>query len=65
MAQKIIASYEILAQPIVPDPGNYPYVQQGAFLQISNLDAVARVIDIDPDFPDEWRFPCTGLPNLA
>jgi len=46
MAFKTIASYEVLAQPIAPIP-NVPYAQQGSFLQISNLDAAAKTIDIE------------------
>lgn len=32
-----IASFEILAQPIVPGVPNVPYVQQGSFFQITNI----------------------------
>jgi len=46
MAFKTIASYEVLAQFIAP-VANVPYVQQGSFLQISNLDATDKTIDIE------------------
>jgi hypothetical protein len=46
MAFKTIASYEVLGQPIAPVP-NVPYIQQGSFLQISNLDAADKIVDIE------------------
>jgi len=40
----IITSFEVLAQPLVPGVPDVPYVQQGTFVQISNLGtAVAGV----------------------
>lgn len=33
----IITSFEVLAQPIVPGVPDIPYVQQGTFVQISNI----------------------------
>lgn len=33
----IITSFEVLAQPLVPGLANVPYVQQGTFLQVSNI----------------------------
>jgi hypothetical protein len=33
----IITSFEVLAQPLVPGLPNVPYVQQGTFVQISNV----------------------------
>jgi len=46
MAFRTIASYEVLAQPIAPVP-NVPFVQQGSFLQISNLEAFDKTVDIE------------------
>ena len=45
MPTKTIASYEVLAQSIAPVP-NVPFVTQGAFLQVSNLESAPATIDI-------------------
>jgi hypothetical protein len=46
MVSKIVASYEVLAQPLAPVP-NVPFVQQGAFIQISNITTHSALIDIE------------------
>lgn len=41
----VITSFEVLAQPLVPGIPDVPYVQQGTFVQISNLgSSTAQVI---------------------
>ena len=45
MAFKTIASFEVLAQPIAPVP-NVPFIQQGAFLQVSNLGPHNATVDL-------------------
>jgi hypothetical protein len=41
-----IASFEILAQPIVPGVPNVPYVQQGSFFQITNIVANPLIVNL-------------------
>jgi len=48
MTTKLITSYEVLAQPLAPVP-NVPFVTQGSFLQISNLEAFDVTVDIEYD----------------
>jgi hypothetical protein len=45
MPKKTITSYEVLGQKIAPVP-NVPYITQGAFLQISNLEANPARVDV-------------------
>jgi hypothetical protein len=37
MASSGVVAFEVLAQPVVPGVPNVPYVQQGSFLQITNI----------------------------
>ena len=46
MAFKVVTSFEVLAARLAPIP-NIPFVQQGFFLQVSNLGSEATAVDID------------------
>lgn len=41
MAFKLVSSFEVLSQPIAPGLQNVPYVQQGYFIQVTNLGGAA------------------------
>jgi hypothetical protein len=47
MASKFLTSFEVLANPIVPGLKDVPYVQQGFFLQISNLSAGSALVGLE------------------
>jgi hypothetical protein len=47
MASKFLTSFEVLANPIAPGIKDVPYVQQGFFLQISNLSAGSALIGLE------------------
>ncbi len=47
MASKFLTSFEILANPIAPGINDVPYVQQGFFLQISNLSAGSALVGLE------------------
>ena len=44
MNHKILTSFEVLGQPVAPGIPDVPYVQQGFFLQVSNLES--KKIDV-------------------
>lgn len=43
----IITSFEVLAQPLVPGVPDIPYVQQGTFVQITNLGPNDQTISLN------------------
>lgn len=47
MASKFLTSFEVLANPIAPGVPDVPYVQQGFFLQISNLSAGSALVSLE------------------
>jgi hypothetical protein len=47
MASKFLTSFEVLANPIAPGIKDVPYVQQGFFLQISNLSAGSALVGLE------------------
>lgn len=47
MATQFISSFEVLANPIAPGVPNVPYVQQGYFLQLSNLGAASALVGVE------------------
>ena len=47
MASKFLTSFEVLANPIAPGVKDVPYVQQGFFLQISNLSAGSALLGLE------------------
>ena len=47
MASKFLTSFEVLANPIAPGIKDVPYVQQGFFLQISNISAGSALIALE------------------
>jgi len=47
MPSKFLTSFEVLANPIAPGVPDVPYVQQGFFLQISNLGAASALISLE------------------
>jgi hypothetical protein len=44
MASKILTSFEVLANPTAPGIADVPYVQQGFFLQVSNLGGASTFV---------------------
>jgi hypothetical protein len=47
MAFKTLTSFEVLANPVAPGVMDVPYVQQGFFLQISNLGAASSLVSLE------------------
>jgi hypothetical protein len=47
MSFKTIAPFEILASPVAPGIPDVPYVQQGVFLQITNLSASSTLVSLE------------------
>ena len=47
MAFKTLTSFETLALPVAPGIANVPYVQQGFFLQVSNLENKNVHVDLE------------------
>jgi hypothetical protein len=47
MASKFLTSFEVLANPIAPGIADVPYVQQGFFLQISNISAGSALVGLE------------------
>ncbi len=47
MAFKTLTSFEVLANPVAPGVKDVPYVQQGFFLQISNLGAASSLVSLE------------------
>jgi len=46
MALQTLTSFEVLAAPIAPGLKNVPYVQQGTFLQITNLGSASTLVSL-------------------
>jgi hypothetical protein len=44
MSTQLVTSFEVLAQPIAPGVPAIPYVEQGSFLQITNLGSAAAEV---------------------
>jgi hypothetical protein len=42
-----VTSFEVLAQPIVPGVPDIPYVQQGTFLQLSNIGSQSANVELN------------------
>jgi hypothetical protein len=47
MSLKTVASFEILASPVAPGLPDVPYVQQGVFLQITNLSTASTLVSLE------------------
>lgn len=47
MASKFLTTFEVLANPIAPGVKDVPFVQQGFFLQISNLSAASALLGLE------------------
>jgi hypothetical protein len=47
MTTKTITSFEVLANPVAPGVKDVPYVQQGFFLQISNLGGASELVGVE------------------
>lgn len=47
MPTKTITSFEVLSNPVAPGVKDVPYVQQGFFLQISNLGAASSLVGVE------------------
>ena len=47
MPTKLLTSFEILCSPIAPGVPDVPYVQQGFFLQVTNLGAQTAFLSIE------------------
>ncbi len=47
MAFKTLTSFEILANPVAPGLANVPYVQQGFFVQVSNLGSASSLVSLE------------------
>jgi hypothetical protein len=47
MVAKTLTSFEVLANPIAPGVPDVPYVQQGFFLQVSNLGTASALVGIE------------------
>ena len=58
-----IASFEVLAQPIVPGVPNVPYVQQGSFLQVTNITGQTLVVSLTY-YPSPGFVPSRGAVSL-
>jgi hypothetical protein len=61
MSTQLVTSFEVLAQPIAPGVPAIPYVEQGSFLQITNLGSAAR----PPWRSRTWRKRPMPCPRLA
>ena len=46
MSTQLVTSFEVLAQPIAPGVPAIPYVEQGSFLQITNLGTATAEVEI-------------------
>jgi hypothetical protein len=46
MALQTITSFEVLAAPVAPGLKNVPYVQQGTFLQVTNLGSASSLVSL-------------------
>ncbi len=47
MAFKTLTSFEVLANPVAPGVKDVPFVQQGFFLQISNLGTASSLVSLE------------------
>ncbi|GAB0118907.1 hypothetical protein [Acidisoma sp. 7E03] len=63
MANYGIISFEVLAQPVVPGVPNVPYVQQGSFVQITNINGQAFTVSLTY-FPSPRFVPTSGAVAL-
>ena len=54
MAKRNLTSFEVLSSPIAPGVPDVPYIQQGFFLQVTNLGPASAFLGIEylasPDF---------------
>lgn len=47
MPTRLLSSFEVLASPIAPGVPDVPYIQQGFFLQVTNLGAASAILSLE------------------
>lgn len=47
MPTKTLTSFEVLASPVAPRVPNVPYIQQGFFLQVTNLGTQSALLSLE------------------